>query len=174
MVAYKPHYACFGCRKTFKRKLFHDIRKGNKGEQNKEAKCPQCACLMASMGLDFEAPPKNDIKKWEHIKDLYQVGITFHSCGCSGPGYIPRDRERLIAYFEEILEKYHENLDFFRNRKEPENNQELQRENSKNWMKIGELPANIRDKKINVKNEDAKKYWFDKIKEVEAKLTLIK
>ena len=60
MVSYKPHYACFNCRKTFKRRLFYDIRKG---EQNDIAKCPQCGKPMADMGLDFASPSKNDKKR---------------------------------------------------------------------------------------------------------------
>ncbi len=64
MVAYKPHYACFNCRKTFKRKLINDIKRG--AESVQEAKCPECEGLMANMGLDFESPKKDDLKKWEH------------------------------------------------------------------------------------------------------------
>ncbi len=171
MTAYKPHYACFECRKTFKRKLFSDIRKG---EQTFEAKCPQCGALMANMGLDFEAPKKDDVKKWEHLKNLYQVGITFHSCGCSGPGYIPRDKEQLKKYFEDILEKYHQNLNAFRERIEPENKKEADRDRSKNWYLLSGLPNNIKDKKGGVKNEDAKKFWLEKIKEIEEKLNVIR
>ena len=104
MAKYKPHYACFNCRKTFKRKLMWDIKRDNKDVT--EAKCPQCVDLMANMGLDFESPKKDNIKEWNHIKELYSVGITFHSCGCSGPGYIPKDKDRLIAYFNEIKNDY--------------------------------------------------------------------
>ncbi len=90
MTTYKPHYACFECRKTFKRRLEKDIYDGfNKSKEQNPAKCPECSELMANMGLDFESPKKKDIKSWEHIATLYEVGITFHSCGCSGPGYIP-------------------------------------------------------------------------------------
>ena len=70
MVSYKPHYACFNCRKTFKRRLFYDIREGR---QSDIAKCPQCGKPMADMGLDFASPSKNDKKAWEHIQKLYQV-----------------------------------------------------------------------------------------------------
>ena len=97
MTSYKPHYACFNCRKTFKRRLFGDIKKGLSVS---DAKCPECGELTAHMGLDFESPKKDDLKKWEHLKSLYSVGITFHSCGCSGPGYIPNSKEKLIEYFD--------------------------------------------------------------------------
>jgi hypothetical protein len=96
---YKPHFACFNCRKTFKRRLLWDISDDDKLIEV-EAKCPQCGKLMADMGLDFASPKKDDTKEWNHIKDLYLVGITFHSCGCTGPGYIPKDKEKLITHFK--------------------------------------------------------------------------
>lgn len=77
MTTYKLHYACFNCRKTFKRKLMWDINRDNKDVR--EAKCPQCGDLMANMELDFESPKKDNIKEWNHIKELYSVGITFYS-----------------------------------------------------------------------------------------------
>lgn len=168
---YKPHYACFKCRKTFKRRLAGDIRKGS---LNNPAKCPQCGELMANMGLDFESPPKNDVKVWEHIKNLYQVGITFHSCGCTGPGYIPRDTERLIAYLQEILAKYHQHFNAFRERVEPQSKRERDRDVNKNWDIISQLPKEIKGKNYEVKNEDAKNYWIGKIKEVENKIQQVK
>lgn len=75
MTTYKSHYACFSCRKAFKRRLMKAIDRDNKEE--KKALCPQCNNLMASMGLDFEAPPNRAIKKWEHMKTLFRVGIPF-------------------------------------------------------------------------------------------------
>jgi hypothetical protein len=44
---------------------------------------------MKEMGRDFCAPKKKDIEQWKVVEILYQKGITFHSCGCSGPGYRP-------------------------------------------------------------------------------------
>jgi hypothetical protein len=54
-----------------------DINRDNKDVT--EAKCPQCGDLMAKMELDFESPKKDNIKEWNHIKELYSVGITFYS-----------------------------------------------------------------------------------------------
>lgn len=169
MTKYKPHYACFNCRKTFKRKLLWDINEDDKAKEI-EAKCPQCDQLMADMGLDFASPKKNDTKQWSHIKDLYSVGITFHSCGCSGPGYIPKDRERLLDYFEEIINRYTEQLVFWRNRIEPSSEKEIQRENSKYWDKISLVPFEQKNKKSPVTNEVAIKHWLYRIKEVEEKI----
>jgi len=108
---YKPHYACFDCRKAFKRIHIEDIN--GKKESEKEAHCPQCGALMADMGLDFAAPRKDDIKAWIHLKDLYTVGFTFHSCGCGGVGFIPRDHQALYEYMVAQQSQYTKNLKFW-------------------------------------------------------------
>lgn len=88
MTSYKPHYACFNCRKTFKRRLFRDIKTGEFGF---EAKCPQCGELTADMGLDFESPKKEDVKKWEHLKVCIQLALPF--IPAVAVGYIPNSKE---------------------------------------------------------------------------------
>lgn len=170
MTSYKPHYACFNCRKTFKRRLMVDVKKGETSVF--EAKCPQCGEFMANMGLDFESPKKDDVKKWEHIKSLFSVGITFHSCGCSGPGYIPNSKEKLVEYFEGIKKRYLENMGFWRTRIEPTNKQERERDLNKNWHKLSSISSNY--KKEIVTNQEGLDYWHGKIKQVEEKLNLIK
>jgi len=172
MTNYKPHYACFNCRKTFKRRLLSDIE--NKDDfQLTEAKCPECGQLMANMGKDFEAPKKSDIKVWEQIKLLYSVGIAFHSCGCTGPGYIPNTPERLIAYFQELKDEYQTQLTFWRQREEPTTKKEIDRDISNNWQYLSRFPYDLRPKKGVISNEDAKSYWIDRIKEIEEKLRQI-
>src|SRR5690606_16670562 len=145
MTSYKHHYACFNCRKTFKRRLLWDINRDDKREF--AAKCPQCAELMANMGLDFASPKKNDMKAWDHLKTLYAVGITFHSCGCSGPGYIPNDKKALIAYFEGMKQEYLKQLKFWRERVEPTNKREIDKDMSENWEYINQVPGELRPKK---------------------------
>ena len=135
MIPYKPHYACFNCRKTFKRRMLGDI-KGLESSEGVPAKCPECGGLMANMGKDFESPKKTDVKAWAHIQNLYAVGVTFHSCGCTGPGYIPKTGEALIAYFEELIRGYQKQLAFWRNRTEPVTAPEIDRDRSKNFQKI--------------------------------------
>lgn len=169
MTSYKPHYACFNCRKTFKRRLFRDIKIGGSVF---EAKCPQCRELMANMGLDFESPKKDDIKKWEHIKSLFSVGITFHSCGCSGPGYIPNSQEKLIEYFEEMKQTYLKNMEFWRHRIEPSTKKENERDINKNWYELGRISSNY--KKEIVRNQQGLNYWHEKVKNIEEKLSLLK
>ncbi|MFZ4056502.1 MAG: hypothetical protein ACOYKE_00115 [Ferruginibacter sp.] len=138
-----------------------------------EAKCPECGGLMASMGLDFESPKKTDTKAWTHMERLYSVGVTFHSCGCTGPGYIPSSKEKLIEYFEKIICIYQSNLAFWRQRTEPSTERELQREKSKYWKFLSKIPQTITPKKGAIATDDAKKYWLDKIKQVEEKILSI-
>ncbi|WP_312846713.1 hypothetical protein [Chryseobacterium oranimense] len=135
-----------------------------------DAKCPQCGELMANMGLDFKSPAKNDDKKWQHIKSLYRVGITFHSCGCSGPGYIPEDKENLISYLEKIRSDYQESLTFWRNRTEPENKAEREKDYQRNWQKLSAISNNA--KKEGVSNHEGIDYWIKRIHEVEERLRL--
>ena len=169
MVLYKPHYACFHCRKTFKRRLLWDINRDDKSPEI-EAKCPQCSGLMANMGKDFEAPRKDDVRKWDHIKTLYAVGITFHSCGCTGPGYIPASGEALTSWFTELLKEYNDQLSFWRSRVEPTSQKEVDRDKSKHWDYISKVPFGKRSKKAIIDNETAINYWIGRIKEVNSRL----
>lgn len=100
---YKPHYACFSCRKSFKRRL---RTPGTGHLPERPARCPQCGLLMANMGMDFAPPKKTDIKAWKTLESLYAVGVTFHSCGCSGPGWRPREPIELVAFLEARLGEY--------------------------------------------------------------------
>ncbi len=175
MTNYKPHYACFQCRKTFKRRLANDILRNNDiSKDQKSAKCPDCGSLMANMGLDFESPKKKDSKAWEHTYKLYKVGITFHSCGCSGPGYIPSNQEDLISHFIKIKTKYLEHQKFWARRKgNPETQSEIAKDKHHNHNFLKSIPNKI---KKGTKNKpiynalQAQKYWNARVTEVEEKI----
>ncbi|MCU1499019.1 MAG: hypothetical protein JWM47_2972 [Acidimicrobiales bacterium] len=107
MAHYKPHFACFGCRKAFKRLLPHQA---NHVGPEKPARCPQCGNQMADMGLDFAPPKQRDTKAWAVLADLWAIGETFHSCGCDGPGYRPRDARAFAAYLDGLRVTYQCNL----------------------------------------------------------------
>jgi hypothetical protein len=136
-------------------------------KESLEFKCPECGQLMANMGLDFESPRKNDLKAWEHIKNLYSVGITFHSCGCTGPGYIPADKEKLLEYLSERKEDYIENLRFWINRKEPKTKPDIQRDFQSSSEYRWKLPRNLVDKKYHVDNQKAIEYWTERLDTLE-------
>ncbi len=178
MTTYKPHYACFKCRKTFKRKLEKDIYDGfNNSKEQNPAKCPECGELMANMGLDFESPKKKDIKSWEHIATLYEVGITFHSCGSSGPGYIPSNSDELISHFSKIKADYIEHQNFWSRRKsDPENQNEIARDIDHNWEYLSQIPPEMKTgskKKPLFNAKEAQKYWNQKVLEIQSKIDKI-
>lgn len=178
MASYKPHYACFECRKTFKRRLLGDIQGGyNKEAPDNPAKCPECGNIMANMGLDFESPKKKDIKAWNHISLLYKVDITFHSCGCNGPGFIPNDSDELIKYFLRIKNTYLKHQHFWSRRtNDPKSQSEIAKDQHQNGNFIYSIPKEFRKGTKNKPVYDAKNaqiYWSKKIAEVELKITTI-
>ncbi len=96
---YKEHFACFECRKAFKRHeslAFWDKPegRGSKGSWRLIscglARCPECRRPMTAMGLDFQAPRQVDRKQWRKVEILARHGIRYTSCGCNGPGPRPR------------------------------------------------------------------------------------
>lgn len=105
---YKSHFACLACRKAFKRRHKAEV---DPGGDDQPARCPQCGLLMADMGLDFAPPSMSDTKAWTALAALFEVGETFHSCGCGGPGYRPRAPAELAAFFEERIAAYQRHLD---------------------------------------------------------------
>lgn len=181
MVAYKPHYACFQCQKTFKRRLMRDIDR-DKGRDYVDipAKCPECGSLMADMGLDFEAPKKSNHKAWKHLQTLYKVGITFHSCGCCGPGYIPANSCALLAHLEDIKAGYIEHRRFWSSRKEPKQHRtqkEKQLDKKINGQFLYFVPNELtegtrRNPKVNISK--AIDYWSEKIEAVDEQIALVK
>ncbi|WP_231970233.1 hypothetical protein [Tenacibaculum jejuense] len=179
MTKYKSHYACFNCRKTFKRRLLSDINGGyNKNEKESPAKCPECNSLMANMGLDFESPKKTDIARWKHLATLYKVGITFHSCGCSGPGYIPNDSNALLTYFEKIKSHYLEHQYFWSQRKnDPKTQSEIAKDQHKNATFLSSIPQKMKTGSKKTPEYDAlsaQKYWNNKVKQIEEKIETVK
>ncbi len=104
---YKLHYACFACRKVFRQ--LHEsevpahLRLGH--GQERVVCCPECKQLMHDMGYDFKAPPTKAKEQWQVIEQLHAHGITFHSCGCSGPGYRPTKLRDLKSFLEHAVSK---------------------------------------------------------------------
>ncbi len=118
---YKSHFACFLCRKVFRKtamedyvehvglKAAHDkilFRQTRRGKHVTPCAsyegiveryvadvsiCPQCGKRMAAVGLDFKAPPHRKKKAWEILRVLYEHGFAFQGCGCS-VGYAPPSR----------------------------------------------------------------------------------
>lgn len=171
MSLYKPHLACFSCRKTFRRRLLCDVS-GEK--ESKEATCPECGLPLADMGLDFKSPPKDDIKAWTHMASLYTVGVTFHSCGCSGPGYIPKDKETLREHLEETKKKYIIQLREWINYLEPESKKERDLRRQKGDILYPPFQLTKMGKRKNIPKEEIIDYWTNKIESIEENINKIK
>jgi DNA-directed RNA polymerase subunit RPC12/RpoP len=172
MIAYKSHYACFGCQKTFKRRLLQDVARDEK--ESVAAKCPECGGLTASMGLDFKSPPKDDTKAWQHLRNLYSVGITYHSCGCSGPGYIPASSEEIVTYLSVRLADYVRELRYWLNRATPESKFEREKDNNKNWSHNHRLPPALRGKNGGIITTNAVTHWQQLVNDLEYRLSKAK
>ncbi len=121
---YKPHFACFACRKAFKqppisdwlavrgrgfaydelsrlwshkrslerRELELGVRLSDLEAEYRDAvhRCAECNEPMIDMGLDFKPPRQSDEKAWRNLLGMFRVGHVFHTCGCDGPGFIPK------------------------------------------------------------------------------------
>ena len=63
---YKQHYACFRCRKAFKKTNSREVpkRRLETDVHGRIVHCPQCGERMPDVGFDFEAPKQHDIKAW--------------------------------------------------------------------------------------------------------------
>lgn len=72
-------YACFECRKSFKRK--HDVDGGVRS-----LPCPQCAGPAFNLGRHFKPPKKDDTAQWEKVRFLFEHGFRFQKIR-TGPGH---------------------------------------------------------------------------------------
>lgn len=91
-VGIPRQYACFKCRKCFKRPQFSvsDSRfltseqaKGQRTELDefeaqREYKCPDCGEPCSFMGQDFKAPKKTDLKEWKEVEKFINEGKIFY------------------------------------------------------------------------------------------------
>lgn len=90
---YKQKWACFQCRKSYK--------SHHGGFSRDFAKCPQCQAPLGNMGLDFRAPRQTDTEDWRKVALLFENGINFSSCGCSGPGLRPARLRNVPDFLEQ-------------------------------------------------------------------------
>ena len=74
MQQYKYPYACFGCRKVYKR----DIAKLSFYPASKHRyKCPKCEGMLCSMGSNFKAPSSTDSIRWKVVEVLHRNGLRY-------------------------------------------------------------------------------------------------
>jgi hypothetical protein len=63
-------FACFDCRRSFKRRYEHGVY---------ERPCPVCGGSAKRLDRKFQPPSRNDVKQWEKVEYLYEHGFRFHS-----------------------------------------------------------------------------------------------
>jgi DNA-directed RNA polymerase subunit RPC12/RpoP len=85
-------YACFKCRKSFKRPQFSgsvsrfmtteqvkaQSKEAQEFEEEREYKCPDCGGACTFMGQDFKAPKKTDLKAWKDAEAFIRSGKIFY------------------------------------------------------------------------------------------------
>jgi DNA-directed RNA polymerase subunit RPC12/RpoP len=98
---YKHHYACFRCRKMFRKPRRHELAVPIAEDATRIVPCPQCGVAMANMGMDFKAPRQTDVKQWRKAELLYAHGFNFSSCGCNGPGPRPAALREVPSFLVE-------------------------------------------------------------------------
>lgn len=77
---------------------------------NARHKCPECGSAMIDMGLDFKPPRQSAAKAWAILQGMYRTGHAFHTCGCDGPGWIPRSTNDYRHYLDSMRRTYEQQL----------------------------------------------------------------
>ena len=133
--SYKVHYACFECRKVFRRpspwellvqdgleQTYRQLRAGGSEARNRrlaalEAKyfgraqvCPDCRRPLANVGMDLRTPKRSDVRQWRIVADMFRLGHAFQTCGCNGPGFIPSNAADYRRYLVERRNAYQARL----------------------------------------------------------------
>ncbi len=105
---------------------------------------------MANIGMDFQAPPRRDTKAWRTAEQLWEIGDTFHSCGCGGPGYRPRDPAGFRRYLQARRREYLEQLEYWLARRREASQSQTQTRKAKaavaHWReRLAKLDAALRE-----------------------------
>lgn len=68
---YHKAFACFDCRKSFKRAV--NLAK----TQPNKLVCPNCGGIAVNLGRHFKPPKTSDIEQWKKVKFLFDHGFHF-------------------------------------------------------------------------------------------------
>lgn len=80
--------------------------------QEKISVCPDCGGVLVNLGMDTKAPQKNNVKEWAILEGMYQMGISFQSCGCQAMGFVPHNISDYKEYLNDHLAHYtHRKID---------------------------------------------------------------
>ena len=81
-------FACFACRKSFKRP---------RDALNLVRKCPNCDGVAVDLGRKFKPPSNDDLAAWKVVQFLYENGFPFFSIGKSYPSTIEAAKDFIEA-----------------------------------------------------------------------------
>ncbi|TAY08561.1 hypothetical protein ELH91_25420 (plasmid) [Rhizobium leguminosarum] len=81
---YLHPYACFKCRKSFKRAA----------QPSPVLPCPECGGPSIGLTRKFKPPKRSDIRQWGKVEALVRHGFLF----CSLPEPYPTDRNEVEAF----------------------------------------------------------------------------
>jgi hypothetical protein len=82
---YQEHWACFHCRKMFKRPSWQTLRQQARDAhktypdylKHGKAKCPDCSQAMQNMGKGFRPPKQKDVRQWKSLQKIASTGARF-------------------------------------------------------------------------------------------------
>jgi DNA-directed RNA polymerase subunit RPC12/RpoP len=106
---YKSKYICTDCRKSFKRKLLADITT-DKDIEEKEPKCPDCGKLTSWIGPKFRPPKTDNVKAWNSIKALHDIGLLNFIGWANNYVDIPETKKSLNDFLNDLKENYEWNI----------------------------------------------------------------
>ena len=106
---YKSKYICTDCRKSFKRKLLSDITT-DKDIEEKAPKCPDCGKPTNWIGLKFRAPKTDNIKAWNSIKALHDIGLLNFIGWANNYVDIPETKKSLNDFLKDLKGNYERNI----------------------------------------------------------------
>ncbi|RTQ45648.1 hypothetical protein EJV47_24475 [Hymenobacter gummosus] len=96
---YKATYACFQCRKGFKRRNAEDLLPEHRHPET-PARCPGCGGPTRNLGRDLKLPKQAQTEQWAAIEYLANNRFNFFSCGCDGIGVVPQS----LAEAQQLVE----------------------------------------------------------------------
>ena len=71
-----------------------------------------------------------DTDAWKALEDTHKLGYTCSSCGCSGSGFVPKDKVAYKDFLQQQLDSYQSYYDIaIKNMKNDTNKYELKNDN---------------------------------------------
>ena len=100
-------WACFHCRKTFK--------KTQALPKVEPFLCPDCRQPMSMMGKAFRSPKKDNLEQWKKAEELIRYGFLFHPNGGARPKRLKEVPEFLAKHVkkspgQKLLERFEQGV----------------------------------------------------------------